>query len=252
MEKMDDNLNSSTDSLEKDNFDVADSDCNDKHRRIKSYVLREGRMTTGQEKALQDLFPVMGIEYQKSLIDPDAIFGRHAPLTVEIGFGMGKSFVEMATADSKRNFIGIEVHTAGVGACLMAAKENELTNLRVIHHDAVDVLKDMFPENSIDRLQLFFPDPWHKARHHKRRLVQPEFLDLVIPHIKKDGIIHMATDWEEYAMQMLEVQSADDRLENIAEDKRFIPRPDFRPLTKFELRGEKLGHGVWDLMFRKK
>ena len=222
-------------------------------RRIKSYVLREGRLTTGQERALRELWPVWGIEYEKKTLDPEKVYGRaDAPLTVEIGFGMGKSLVEMAGKAPERNFLGIEVHTPGIGACLADIRDSGITNLRVVHHDAVEVFADMIPDNSIDTLQLYFPDPWHKARHHKRRIVKPEFLDMIMPKLKQGGIIHMATDWENYAEQMLEVLSADERIENLSADNTYVPRPDFRPLTKFELRGQRLGHGVWDLMFRKK
>lgn len=222
-------------------------------RRIKSYVLREGRLTTGQERALRELWPEWGIEYTDSLLDLDKVFGRsNAPLTVEIGFGMGKSLVEMASKAPERNFIGIEVHTPGIGACLADIRDHNISNLRVVHHDAVEVLNSMIPDDSVDTLQLYFPDPWHKARHHKRRIVKPEFLDMIMPKLRQGGVIHMATDWENYAEQMLEVLSADSRIENLSADNTYVPRPDFRPLTKFELRGQRLGHGVWDLMFRKK
>lgn len=222
-------------------------------RRIKSYVLREGRLTTGQERAIKELWPVWGVEYQEALINPAVLFNRdNAPLTVEIGFGMGKSLVEMAGNAPERNFIGIEVHTPGIGACLADIRDHEITNLRIVHHDAVEVFNNMIPDCSVDTLQLYFPDPWHKARHHKRRIVKQEFLDMVIPKLKQGGVIHMATDWENYAEQMLEVLSGDARLENMSADGTYVPRPDFRPLTKFELRGQRLGHGVWDLMFRKK
>ncbi|MBQ3775390.1 MAG: tRNA (guanosine(46)-N7)-methyltransferase TrmB [Ruminobacter sp.] len=222
-------------------------------RRIKSYVLREGRLTTGQERALRELWPEWGIEYTDSLLDLDKVFGRsNAPLTVEIGFGMGKSLVEMASKAPERNFIGIEVHTPGIGACLADIRDHNISNLRVVHHDAVEVFNSMIPDDSVDTLQLYFPDPWHKARHHKRRIVKPEFLDMIMPKLRQGGVIHMATDWENYAEQMLEVLSADSRIENLSADNTYVPRPDFRPLTKFELRGQRLGHGVWDLMFRKK
>lgn len=222
-------------------------------RRIKSYVLREGRLTTGQERAIKELWPVWGVEYQEALINPAVLFNRdNAPLTVEIGFGMGKSLVEMAGNAPERNFIGIEVHTPGIGACLADIRDHEITNLRIVHHDAVEVFNNMIPDGSVDTLQLYFPDPWHKARHHKRRIVKQEFLDMVIPKLKQGGVIHMATDWENYAEQMLEVLSGDARLENMSADGTYVPRPDFRPITKFELRGQRLGHGVWDLMFRKK
>jgi tRNA (guanine-N7-)-methyltransferase len=220
-------------------------------RRIRSYVLREGRLTTGQEKAINDLWPLWGIEYTNNKIDIESAFLRIAPLTIEIGFGMGKSLVEMAAASPERNFLGIEVHTPGIGACLSAARDLNVSNLRIIHHDAVEVFENMLPNDCVDTLQLFFPDPWHKARHHKRRIVKPEFLDMIIPKLKQDGIIHMATDWENYAEQMLEVLSFDKRILNLSENNTYVPRPESRPLTKFELRGQRLGHGVWDLMFKK-
>lgn len=221
-------------------------------RRIKSYVLREGRLTTGQERALNELWPIWGIEYSTNELDIDTVFSRsNMKTTVEIGFGMGKSLVEMAKNDPERNFIGIEVHTPGIGSCLSDIKSSEITNLRIIHHDAVEVFQNMIKDNSIDTLQLFFPDPWHKARHHKRRIVKQEFLDMIIPKLKVGGTIHMATDWENYAEQMLEVLSNDSRIKNTATDGKYVPRPEFRPLTKFELRGKNLGHGVWDLIFVK-
>lgn len=230
----------------------ADAEQDYRNRRIKSFVVREGRLTAGQEHALTEYWKDYGIDYQDRPLDISGVFGRVAPLALEIGFGMGKSLVEMAGRDPGRDFIGIEVHTPGVGACIMAAHESGISNLRVIHYDAVDVLSNMIPDGVIDRLQLYFPDPWHKARHKKRRLVKPDFMDLIIPKLAVCGIIHMATDWEPYAQQMLEVQSEDSRIENLSPDGTFVERPDYRPLTKFEARGQRLGHGVWDLLFRKK
>lgn len=236
--------------VKKDNVD--DNNMPAHYRRIKSYVLREGRLTTGQERALKEQWPNFGIEFEDKLLNLQDVFADPLnPLTVEIGFGMGKSLVEMAIAAPNRNFIGIEVHTPGVGACLASISENNVANLRLCHHDAVEVFEKMLPNNCIDTMQLFFPDPWHKARHHKRRIVKQEFLDMVIPKMKVGGIIHMATDWENYAEQMLEVLSADKRLVNLSENNTYVPRPDSRPLTKFELRGQRLGHGVWDLQFKK-
>ena len=230
----------------------ADAEKDYRNRRIKSFVVREGRLTAGQEHALTEYWKAYGIDYQNRPLDITGVFGRTAPLVLEIGFGMGKSLVEMAVRDSGRDFIGIEVHTPGVGACIMAAHEAGISNLRVIHYDAVDVIGNMIPDGAVDRLQLYFPDPWHKARHNKRRLVKPDFLDLIIPKLSPNGIIHMATDWEPYAQQMLEVHSADPRIENLSPDGTYAERPDYRPLTKFEARGQRLGHGVWDLLFRKK
>ncbi|MGN1393327.1 MAG: tRNA (guanosine(46)-N7)-methyltransferase TrmB [Succinivibrionaceae bacterium] len=221
-------------------------------RRIKSYVLREGRLTVGQERALNELWPLWGIEYKEEQIDFCKIFGRdESPTTIEIGFGMGKSLVEMAKNETNRNFIGIEVHTPGIGSCLSDIRNENLSNLRIIHHDAIEVFQNMIPDDSINTIQLFFPDPWHKARHHKRRIVKESFLDLIIPKLKTGGKIHMATDWENYAEQMLEVLSTDQRLKNTSENNTYVPRPETRPLTKFELRGQRLGHGVWDLIFEK-
>jgi len=220
-------------------------------RRIRSFVRREGRLTKGQERALQELWPVMGVEYRDEMLDLNQLFGRHAPRILEIGFGMGKSLVEMAAAAPEKNFIGIEVHRPGVGACLSSAQDAGITNLRLFCHDAVEVLGQMIPDQSIDTLQLFFPDPWHKARHHKRRIVQPAFVQMLRPKLKIGGVFHMATDWENYAEHMLEVMSAAEGYENTSATGNWVSRPDWRPLTKFEQRGHRLGHGVWDLIFKR-
>ena len=217
-------------------------------RRIRSFVRREGRLTKGQERALQELWPVMGVEFRDEMLDLTALFGREAPVVLEIGFGMGKSLVEMAAAAPEKNFIGIEVHRPGVGACLTSAQEAGITNLRLFCHDAVEVLGQMIPDQSIDTLQLFFPDPWHKSRHHKRRIVQPAFVQMLRPKLKIGGVFHMATDWENYAEHMLEGMNAAEGFVNTVEGD-YAPRPDSRPLTKFEQRGHRLGHGVWDLLF---
>ncbi len=220
-------------------------------RRIRSFVRREGRLTKGQERALLELWPVMGVEYRDEMLDLNQLFGRDAPVVLEIGFGMGKSLVEMAAAAPEKNFIGIEVHRPGVGACLSSAQDAGITNLRLFCHDAVEVLGQMIPDQSIDTLQLFFPDPWHKARHHKRRIVQPAFVQMLRPKLKIGGVFHMATDWENYAEHMLEVMNAAEGFVNTVEGD-YAPRPDSRPLTKFEQRGHRLGHGVWDLLFARK
>ncbi len=220
-------------------------------RRIRSFVRREGRLTKGQERALLELWPVMGVEYRDEMLDLNQLFGRDAPIVLEIGFGMGKSLVEMAAAAPETNFIGIEVHRPGVGACLSSAQDAGITNLRLFCHDAVEVLGQMIPDQSIDTLQLFFPDPWHKARHHKRRIVQPAFVQMLRPKLKIGGVFHMATDWENYAEHMLEVMNAAEGFVNTVEGD-YAPRPDSRPLTKFEQRGHRLGHGVWDLLFARK
>ena len=218
-------------------------------RRIRSFVRREGRLTKGQERALTELWPVMGVEFTGEMLDLVELFGRDAPVVLEIGFGMGASLVEMAQAAPEKNFIGIEVHRPGVGACLSSAAEAGVTNLRLFCHDAVEVLEQMIPEQSIDTLQLFFPDPWHKSRHHKRRIVQPAFVEMLRPRLKLGGVFHMATDWQNYAEQMLQILQERENLHNQSPTGDYIARPDFRPLTKFEQRGQHLGHGVWDLYF---
>ncbi|MGC0877515.1 tRNA (guanosine(46)-N7)-methyltransferase TrmB [Pantoea agglomerans] len=220
-------------------------------RRIRSFVRRQGRLTKGQQQALDTLWPVMGVEYQPEPVDLPALFGREAPVTLEIGFGMGASLVTMAQNTPHQNFLGIEVHAPGVGACLAAAKEADVQNLRVMCHDAVEVLEKMIPDNSLRMVQLFFPDPWHKARHNKRRIVQVPFADLVMRKLKLGGVFHMATDWEAYAEHMLEVMNSIDGYRNQSEQQNYVPRPETRPLTKFEQRGQRLGHGVWDLMFER-
>ncbi|MBT0727893.1 tRNA (guanosine(46)-N7)-methyltransferase TrmB [Rosenbergiella australiborealis] len=220
-------------------------------RRIRSFVRRQGRLTKGQQQALDELWPINGIEYSAEPMDFALIFGREAPLVLEIGFGMGASLVEMAKANPHQNFLGIEVHAPGVGACLASAHEAGVTNLRVMCHDAVEVLEKMIPDNSLRLTQLFFPDPWHKARHNKRRIVQVPFAELILRKLKLGGVFHMATDWENYAEHMLEVMQSIPGYINQAPDGLYVPRPDSRPLTKFEQRGHRLGHGVWDLMFER-
>lgn len=220
-------------------------------RQVRSFVRREGRLTKGQEQALEAGWPLMGIDFKAELIDWASIFGNDHPVVLEIGFGMGASLVEMAKNAPEKNFVGIEVHTPGVGACLMAAREAQLTNLRVMCHDAVEVFTHMLPAQSLDCVQLFFPDPWHKKRHHKRRIVQAEFAQMLRSKLKLGGIFHMATDWENYAEHMAEVMNAAAGYQNIAAAGNYIARPEDRPLTKFEARGQRLGHGVWDLKYKK-
>ncbi|MDW6090994.1 tRNA (guanosine(46)-N7)-methyltransferase TrmB [Vibrio rhizosphaerae] len=220
-------------------------------RKIRSFVRREGRLTKGQEAAMNECWPQMGIDFQPQQFLWSSVFGNDNPVVLEIGFGMGTSLVEMAKNAPHQNFIGIEVHSPGVGACLAAAREAGVTNLRVMCHDAVEVFEHMIPDHSLHRVQLFFPDPWHKKRHHKRRIVQPEFAAMVRQKlIVGEGIFHMATDWENYAEHMIEVMNQAPGYANVATDGDFIPRPDERPLTKFEQRGHRLGHGVWDIQFR--
>lgn len=235
-----------------ENTNAQNNQPNPKEHRVKSFVIRAGRMTNAQAKALEELSPKYAIEVSAlEPIDFAKAFNREAPLVVEIGFGMGTSFVEMAQKDPLSNYLGIEVHPPGVGACLMKIEEQGLTNVRVIKHDAFEVLTKCIQPESIDILQIFFPDPWPKARHHKRRLVNPDFLKLVTPLLKHGGQIRMATDWQEYAEQMLTCLNEADELINTATDGGYIPRPQWRPLTKFEQRGERLGHGVWDLVFKR-
>ncbi len=220
-------------------------------RKIVSFVRREGRLTAGQSRALEELWPVMGIEYQEQPLNFNDLFGNDNPVVLEIGFGMGKSLVEMAEANPDINYIGIEVHRPGIGACLMAVRDKGIKNIRVMDHDAVEVLTNMIADSSLSRLQLFFPDPWHKKRHHKRRIVQVDFLKLVADKLKKCGVIHMATDWQEYAEHMALTGNSCEFLKNLSATGDYIPRPESRPMTKFEERGIRLGHGVWDLMFEK-
>lgn len=220
-------------------------------RRIRSFVRRQGRLTKGQQLALDNYWPVMGVEFQSEPVDFDALFKQQGPVTLEIGFGMGASLVTMAENNPHNNYLGIEVHLPGVGACLSSAQEAGVDNLRVMCHDAVEVLEQMIPDNSLTMVQLFFPDPWHKARHNKRRIVQTEFAQLVKQKLKLGGVFHMATDWEPYGEHMLEVMSALEGYKNLSASNDFVPRPDSRPVTKFEQRGHRLGHGVWDLMFER-
>ncbi|USH02887.1 tRNA (guanosine(46)-N7)-methyltransferase TrmB [Grimontia kaedaensis] len=218
-------------------------------RKIRSFVRREGRLTKGQEQAMNDCWPTMGIDFEVKQLNWTEVFGNDNPVVLEIGFGMGASLVEMAKNAPEKNFIGIEVHSPGVGACLMAARDADITNLRVMCHDAVEVFEHMLPVASLETVQLFFPDPWHKARHHKRRIVQPAFVQMLRDKLKIGGIFHMATDWENYAEHMVEVMDVAPGYKNTAVDGPYIPRPEERPLTKFEARGHRLGHGVWDMKY---
>ncbi len=220
-------------------------------RKVRSFVLREGRLTKGQAAAMEEFWPAMGLEHDMGKLDFTKVFGNDNPVTLEIGFGMGASLVEMAANAPEKNFIGIEVHSPGVGACLKEAGERGITNLRVFCHDAVEVLADCIPDGSLAGMQLFFPDPWHKKRHHKRRIVQAEFAQSIREKLTIGGIFHMATDWENYAEHMIEVMAAAPGYENTATDGDFVARPDWRPLTKFEQRGHRLGHGVWDIIYKR-
>jgi tRNA (guanine-N7-)-methyltransferase len=219
-------------------------------RRIRSFVTRAGRLSAAQERAIQELGPQFCIPFAKTPLDFTEAFGRKARNILEIGFGMGETTTHIAKSLPDTNFLGVEVHTPGVGSLLKQIDENGLKNLRIIQHDAVEVLSHMIPEDTLDGVHIFFPDPWHKARHNKRRLIQPAFVQLLVSRLAPGGIIHCATDWEPYAEQMLEVLGAEPLLENTAES--YAPRPAYRPETKFEKRGRRLGHGVWDLVFRKR
>lgn len=223
----------------------------DRKRPVRSFVLRTGRMTPGQERAYEANWPRFGLQHADGLLDFDSAFGRPGRTVLEIGFGMGASLVEMAAAAPASNFIGIEVHRPGVGKLLHAMAERDVDNIRVYCHDAVEVLRDCIPARSLDTVQIFFPDPWHKKRHHKRRLIQPPFVSDLVRHLKPGGTLHLATDWENYAEQMLEVLENEPALVNACGQGEFSPRPEHRPVTKFERRGEGLGHGVWDLLFRR-
>ncbi|ABV86436.1 tRNA (guanosine(46)-N7)-methyltransferase TrmB [Shewanella pealeana] len=220
-------------------------------RKVRSFVLREGRLTKGQAQAMEQQWPKIGLDYTPEPIDLVEVFGREADTVLEIGFGMGASLVAMAKAAPELNFIGIEVHKPGVGACLAEAAEAGVTNLRVYHHDAIEVLENSIAEGSLACVQLFFPDPWHKTRHHKRRIVQAPFAELIRSKLKVGGVFHLATDWENYSEHMLEVMTAAPGYKNQSATGDVVERPAHRPLTKFEARGHRLGHGVWDLMFER-
>jgi tRNA (guanine-N7-)-methyltransferase len=220
------------------------------HRAIRSFVVRAGRMGTGQMRALEELGPRYVLPWSDQPMDPQTVWGRTAPVVLEIGFGMGGATAEIARHRPEVDFLGVEVHTPGVGALLKLIDEQGLENLRIVQHDAVDVLDRMITPASLAGVHIFFPDPWHKKKHNKRRLIQSEFVARLVTRLAPGGYLHCATDWQPYAEQMLEVLSAEPALENTADG--YAPRPDYRPLTKFENRGLKLGHGVWDLVFRRR
>ena len=220
---------------------------------IRSFVLRQGRMSDAQHRFLDEMMPKVGVAYRPEPVDLNAVFGRQAPHIVEIGFGMGQSTAVIAQARPAEDFLGIEVHAPGVGSLCKLVAEMGLTNQRIVQHDAVEVLRDMIAPDSLSGAHIFFPDPWHKARHQKRRLIQPPLVALLASRLKPGGYLHCATDWENYAEQMLAVLSAEPLLENTATTvDGYAPRPDYRPLTKFEQRGLRLGHGVWDVVFRRR
>jgi tRNA (guanine-N7-)-methyltransferase len=221
-------------------------------RRIRSFVLRAGRTTAAQERALSELWPSYGIDLQAGPLDLAAVFGREAQRCLEIGFGAGEVIGALAETQSHIDYLGIEVHRSGVGRLLLRAQRGALKNLRVICSDAVDVLRDYIADASFDEVLVFFPDPWHKKRHHKRRLIEPSFVSLAAAKLRGGGILRLATDWQAYAEQMLTVCNANPKLESLSPDGAFVPRPEFRPPTRFERRGERLGHGVWDLAYAKR
>ncbi len=229
---------------------MSDRETTAPRRGVRSFVLRTGRTTTGQSRALAELGPLLVVPHAAQGIDWDAAFGRHAPRVLEIGFGMGEATAQIAAAAPERDFIAVEVHTPGVGALLLRLEQAALGNVRIVQHDAVEVLRDMIAPGSLAGVHVFFPDPWHKKRHHKRRLIQPPLVELVASRLEPGGVLHCATDWEEYAQQMLEVLGGCTLLENTAPD--YAPRPQSRPLSKFEARGLRLGHGVRDLVFRRR
>jgi len=221
-------------------------------RKIRSFVRREGRLTTGQQNALDTLWPKYGIDMSDTALDLGSIFGNEQPVILEIGFGNGDSLAQMAMANPGLNYLGIEVHRPGVGHLLYLIEEQGIENLRIMSEDAVEIIRNQIREQALTGVQLFFPDPWPKKKHHKRRIVQPEFVKLLASRLKPGGFFHLATDWENYAEHMLEVMSAAEDFENSTKEGDFIPRPDTRPLTKFEQRGQRLGHGVWDLLYIRK
>lgn len=224
------------------------------HRRsVRSFVVRAGRATAGQQRALTELWPIYGVEFGAGLLDAEHIFGRRAPIMIEIGFGAGEALLAFAKAHPEMDCLGLEVHRPGVGHLLLGLEAEHITNTRIICHDAVEVLEQQIAPASIDLVHIFFPDPWPKKRHHKRRLIQPAFVELIARVMKPSGLLRLATDWEHYAHHMREVIDACPALENLSTDETgFVARPDVRTLTRFEQRGQRLGHGVWDLAYRRR
>jgi tRNA (guanine-N7-)-methyltransferase len=235
----------------KDSNQLNPLETNPQHRRIRSFVLRQGRLTKGQERALVSEWPQFGINYTENLLDLNQVFGRSdSKKVLEIGFGMGESTAKIAQVLPDFDFLAVEVHTPGVGSLLKLIQELALTNIRIVQYDVVEVLLHMVPDSSLDGVHIFFPDPWHKKRHHKRRLIQSEFVRLLCSKLKVGAYFHIATDWQEYAEWVFEVLKFEPLLTNTAKD--YAEKPSYRPLTKFENRGIKLGHGVWDLVFIRK
>jgi tRNA (guanine-N7-)-methyltransferase len=220
-------------------------------RAIRSFVTRAGRITTAQERALVELWPKYGVDVAPQVLDCAARFGREAPLTIEIGFGNGENLLALARAHPQRDYLGIEVHRPGMGRLLLALEELAVTNVRVICHDAVQVLAQQVPPHAAQEILILFPDPWPKKRHHKRRLIQRAFVELAVSRLRSGGVLRLATDWAPYAQEMLAVLGAIAGLDNLAADAGFVPRPSERAPTRFEKRGVRLGHEVWDLAFRR-
>ncbi len=222
------------------------------HRHIRSFVLRAGRMTHAQQRALEELWPAYGLDPGVGALDLTASFGRQAPRCLEIGFGVGEVIGSLAESHPHIDYVGIEVHRPGVGRLLLRAAAAGLRNVRVICHDAVEVLTAAIQDESFDEILIFFPDPWHKKRHHKRRLIDPVFTATLAAKLRSGGVLRLATDWQDYAEQILAVCNADPRLHSLSDDATYVPHPDFRPPTRFERRGARLGHGVWDLAYSKR
>ena len=220
-------------------------------RSVRSFVVRAGRMTVAQERAWRDLWPGLGVSDEDDPLDLPALFGRDAPRTLEIGFGNGDSLVALAVAHPDRDYLGIEVHRPGVGHLMLRCEAEALRNVRIVCRDAVEVLERRIADGALDEVLLYFPDPWHKKRHHKRRIVQPAFVDLVVRKLRSGGVLRMATDWQNYAEHMLATAGACAALSNESTTGDYVARPESRPVTRFERRGHRLGHGVWDLAFRK-
>jgi tRNA (guanine-N7-)-methyltransferase len=220
-------------------------------RSIRSFVTRAGRITSGQQRALIELWPKYGIDETSAVLDCAARFHREAPLSIEIGFGNGENLLSLARAYPQRNYLGVEVHRPGVGRVLLALEELAVTNVRVICRDAVEVLAQQIPPQAAQEILILFPDPWPKKRHHKRRLIQRAFVELAVSRLCRAGVLRLATDWAPYAQEMLAVLAAVPELENLAADAAFVPRPAGRAPTRFEKRGLRLGHEVWDLAFRR-
>ncbi|MEJ8567071.1 tRNA (guanosine(46)-N7)-methyltransferase TrmB [Elongatibacter sediminis] len=223
----------------------------DHHRPVRSYVLRGGRLTVAQQRALDELWPRHGVAGDSGVLDFGQVFGNDRPVILEIGFGNGDATWQMAAANPEQNFLGVEVHRPGVGHLLLKLEENGLENVRVACEDAVELLEHRIPPASLHGVRIYFPDPWPKKRHHKRRIVQPPFIDLLARRMRAGGLLHLATDWVPYAEHMMEIIGADERFENVAGPGEYAERPEWRPRTRFESRGRRLGHEVRDLLFRR-